>query len=114
VPAAKYPPSTPEKSVAKATAAHRAGAEPGVPRAERTQRDEPCPDGSQAEVGEQPHSPPAAELDQHEHRERAEGREDRRLRLPDHLVREREDRRHHDRGARGGLQRCEIRHEWRS
>ena len=52
----------------------------------------------------------APELDQHQYRERSEGREDRRLRLPDHLVREREHRRNDDRGARGALQRCDVRH----
>src|SRR5207248_7469346 len=50
----------------------------------------------------------ASELDQHEQREGSEGREDRRLRLLDQLVREREDRRHKDRGARRALQRCEV------
>src|SRR5439155_15208451 len=65
------------------------------------------------EVGDETSPRRPSELDQHEHRKRSEGRKDRRLRLFDHLVRERKDRRHHNRGARGALQRGGV-HGWRS
>jgi len=49
-----------------------------------------------------------SELGQDEQRDRSERPEQRRLRLCDHLVREREYRRHYDRGSRGALQRCHV------
>ena len=89
---------------------HRAGGEPRAPRAERPERDEDRADATEPEVREQALARCAGEVDEHEQGERAERREYRRLRLADHLVRDREDRRDDDRCAGGALQRGEIRH----
>ena len=94
----------------KADDRHSARGEPRVSRAERPERDERGSHARQPEVRGQAGLRRARELDQHEQRERPERREDRRLRLLDHLVREREDRRDDDRGTCGALQRCEVRH----
>jgi hypothetical protein len=93
---------------------HRTRGEPRVSRAERSQRDEDGADERKPDICGEPLPRRASKLDQHEDREGSEGRVDRRLRLLDHLVREREDRRDHDRRARGALQRCEVRHGCRS
>ena len=84
---------------------------PSRPRRARRCREHRVPSGmktapvaGEPEVGEEAGRGGAAELDQQEDRERSEGGEDRRLRLRDHLVGEREDRRHHDRRARRGLE----------
>jgi hypothetical protein len=87
---------------------HRARREPSVPRAERAERDECGSDEGQREKCRQPGSPGAFELDEHQHRERPEGREQRHLGLLDHLVGEREDGRHHDRRARRVLERRHV------
>jgi hypothetical protein len=92
---------------------HRCGAEPRASGAQSPDCDERGADAPEPEIREEASPRRPSELGQYEHRERSEGREDRRLRLPDHLVREREDRRHDDRGARGAFQRCEVRHAWR-
>jgi hypothetical protein len=97
---------------AEADDRHCACGEPRISRTQRPDRDVRRADASQPEVRDQATPPRATELDQHEQRERSEGREDRRLGLPDDLVRERKDGRHHDRGTRGALQRCDI-HGWR-
>ena len=92
---------------------HRTRAEPCVSGAESPEGDERRADAPQADVCEQATPPRPSELDQYEHRERSEGREDRRLRLRYHPVREREHRGHDDRRARGALQRCQIGHGFR-
>src|SRR5207253_1483568 len=86
----------------------------GVAGAERPERDERGADGGEGEVRDQAGSPQAAELHEHENRERSERGEERRLRVPDHLIREGEDARHDDRGARSGLERLDVRHRARS
>lgn len=98
---------------AEADDGHRAGGKPRVSRAEGPDRDEHGAYRRQADVREEASQRRTRELDQHEDGERPEGGRERRLRLPDHLVREREHRRHDDCRARGALQRCEIRHGWR-
>ena len=94
----------------KADDCHRARGEPRVPRAKGAERDEHGADKPEPEIRGEATPRRAREVGQDEYRERSESREDRRLRLLDHLVREREDRRDDDRGARGALQRSEVRH----
>ena len=88
--------------------------EPGVAGAERPERDEHDTDSGKSEVRHEARSPQAAELHEHEHGERPERGEERRLRVPDDLIREREDARHDDRSARSRLQRLDVRHRARS
>ena len=89
---------------------HRTGTEPRIARAECPKRDERGAGAGQSEVRHEPRARTPSELDEHEHRERTERSEDRCLRLLDDVVREREDRRDHDRRARGALQRGQIQH----
>jgi hypothetical protein len=83
----------------KADDRHRTSREPCVSRAERPERDERGSDAREPEVRHQTSPRRPRELDENEQRERAEGREERGLRLPDYLVRESEHRRHDDRRA---------------
>jgi hypothetical protein len=82
-----------------ASQAFREQSVPSVTNAAPTRASEKC---------RQPGSPGAFELDEHQHRERPEGREQRHLGLLDHLVGEREDGRHHDRRARRVLERRHV------
>jgi hypothetical protein len=83
---------------------HRAGRKPRASRAQGPECDEGRADASEREICEEAASRRSSELGQHEQRDRSERREQGRLRLVDDLVREREHRRHHDRGSRGALQ----------
>ena len=77
-------------------------------RDQRAEADERAADDRQRGLRLQPLAHRAAEVDQQQHRERAERREGRDHRVADHLLADREQPRHHDRRAPGAAQRREV------
>ena len=83
---------------------HRDGRQPARARAERAERDQHRAGRKQQQVGTQARAARAAEVDEHEQRHRAEGREQRHLLGVDRDERERERQRHDDRRAKRALE----------
>ena len=93
--------TTPAKSTQNATRAMADGREPGVARRERAEADERGSGERQCRLRLQPFAHRAAEVDEQQHRERAERGVGRELRVVEPLVADGEQRRHEDRRADG-------------
>ncbi len=87
---------------------HGRRGQPDVSRAQGPHHDQYRAADPQAQISDEAAHRRTAEVNEHQHRERPEGREDRRLRLLDQLKGHGEDGRHDDRGAGGALQRVQA------
>ena len=90
---------------------HRHRARPGerAARADGAQDDQREAQCGERQVGGEAPARRALEVGQNQQGKRSEHREDRRLRVADDVVGEREHRRYHERSARCALKRCAIR-----
>ena len=87
---------------------HGPGGEPGIAGACGSHRGQDHAADRERQVGQKPAAGGPAERDEDQDGQRPERGEQRGLRLADHLVGEREDRRHHDACPGGGLERDEA------
>ena len=78
-------------------------------RGERAHAHEACAREPECRLRPEPRAHRAAEVDQEQHRERAERGEDGEVRVPDHLLADRKRRRHHDRPPAGPPQCSQVR-----
>jgi hypothetical protein len=83
---------------------HRRSRQPGVPRGEGAEADEGGARDGERGLGLQPLAHGTAEVDEQQHRERAEGGEGGKLGVAEALVADREERRHEDRRPGGPTQ----------
>ena len=95
----------PGKQHAEGDERHRRCCEPCVARGQRRGADEHGTDECECCLGLHALAYRPAEIDQQQQGERAERRERRDVRVPDHLVPDREQDRHHDRGPCSAAQR---------
>ena len=95
----------PREEDRKAHDGHCGRGHPRVPRAQRPDDDVHGAGACQSQEGEEPAAHRTGEIGQHQHREGSERSEDCGLRIPDHLVGEREDGGHDDRRS-GSVPQC--------